>query len=524
MSLGYVAARCSLRTLLWPARISLNQRPAALLRRTMSSLPVDSAHIETVLKYARLDNKGYIEVEGPEAVKFLNGLVTSKLQASFVKKNLTTIGNDSGSGGPQRSTEETAVPLADFDVTKTNWGLYHEAGPTGPYISRFGQYTSFLDGKGKLITDSILYPVPVTVPNLMETRYPKYLLEFDKKEMLGRMLQTLWGHKLLSKVKISAVEEDAVRTWEMSIALEGMPDVVESAWITNIWRPMTTLKSPGDASEFTNGLVQSLFHGHEDKIRALYLDWRTDGLVQRAADEPLVFRIVTDNTVDDVSTLFNKDVFDFELNVVPENKASFRKERLRRGLLDGAGDVKPSTVLPLELNFDYFPDVVNSNKGCYIGQELTARTFATGILRKRMISVTVEDPAALAEYLRNCNATGNTSYPEVEIRTVGGTQEEVQSAEPLAASPFGSSSKPVRKRRRPVGSLLASEDDTAVVMMRTEYFDKIYGNSEGEIGNAELYIDTSDESGKESGATEIKLTPQRPLWMDQWLQSNKPNF
>jgi len=42
-----------------------------------------------------------------------------------------------------------------------------------------------------------------------------------------------------------------------------------------------------------------------------------------------------------------------------------------------------SNKLPLEMNLDLRPDAISFHKGCYLGQELTARTFHTGKIRKR---------------------------------------------------------------------------------------------------------------------------------------------
>ena len=45
------------------------------------------------------------------------------------------------------------------------------------------------------------------------------------------------------------------------------------------------------------------------------------------------------------------------------------------GFVDGVNDIGPESVLPLELNFDYYPNVVSVDKGCYVGQELLTRVF-----------------------------------------------------------------------------------------------------------------------------------------------------
>ncbi|KAA1087563.1 ccr4 associated factor [Puccinia graminis f. sp. tritici] len=46
-------------------------------------------------------------------------------------------------------------------------------------------------------------------------------------------------------------------------------------------------------------------------------------------------------------------------------------------------------TLPFEANLDYHHGV-DFRKGCYVGQELTARTYHTGVIRKRMVPVSIE--------------------------------------------------------------------------------------------------------------------------------------
>jgi len=53
--------------------------------------------------------------------------------------------------------------------------------------------------------------------------------------------------------------------------------------------------------------------------------------------------------------------------------------RIMYGVLEGPHEVKDN--FPLNLNFHHL-NGISFNKGCYIGQELTQRTYHTGVLRK----------------------------------------------------------------------------------------------------------------------------------------------
>ncbi|CAB4255610.1 similar to Saccharomyces cerevisiae YJR122W IBA57 Mitochondrial matrix protein involved in the incorporation of iron-sulfur clusters into mitochondrial aconitase-type proteins [Maudiozyma barnettii] len=512
--------RCLLRRVI-PTRLSLNVHPFTTTRRTIETASTSTKPpvINGLFKYAQLNNKSYIKINGPDSVKFINGLVSSKLQESFVKKNLTTI-DASKTNGEFSDTSQQIVPVSKFDIAKGNWGLYHESGEHGPYVARFGQYTAFLDGKGKLITDSILYPVPLTLNNVHATKYPEYLIEVDKQNMAYTMMRTLEGHKILSKVKIKTLKEDELRTWDVSIKFENIPHTEENPWIDNILRPMSAMKSPEDALAFTNTVVGTLFEGFETNIKGLYIERRTDEILKKDGSAPLMFRILTDNTVDNVSTIFNSRAFPFEFTISKQDESVFRRSRLSHGLLDGTTDVKPTTVLPLELNFDYFPDVVSSNKGCYIGQELTARTFSTGILRKRIVPVKIHNLTALQVYV-NKQDPDSDKYLEVGMKTNGNneTLAKDETKTQMAPNPFGSG-KIVRKRNRPVGSLIAFEGDVGVVMLRTEHFNKLFPQDRLNLGKPTLFIDI----GGESPETNVIIEAQEPFWLQDWFKANSPKL
>ncbi|TWT04052.1 folate-binding protein YgfZ [Reyranella sp. CPCC 100927] len=69
--------------------------------------------------------------------------------------------------------------------------------------------------------------------------------------------------------------------------------------------------------------------------------------------------------------------------------------RLSLGVPDGSRDLPVDKALLLENGFDEL-NGVDWNKGCYMGQELTARTKYRGLVRKRLLPVAVEGPLPAA--------------------------------------------------------------------------------------------------------------------------------
>lgn len=65
--------------------------------------------------------------------------------------------------------------------------------------------------------------------------------------------------------------------------------------------------------------------------------------------------------------------------------------RLALGVPDGSRDLAVEKALPIESNLDAF-NAIAFDKGCYVGQELTARTRYRAPIRKRLLPVSVEGP------------------------------------------------------------------------------------------------------------------------------------
>lgn len=70
----------------------------------------------------------------------------------------------------------------------------------------------------------------------------------------------------------------------------------------------------------------------------------------------------------------------------------YEELRLKLGIPDASRDFQVDKTLILEGNLEQL-NGVDFNKGCYVGQELTARMKYRGKVRKRLLAVTIEGPA-----------------------------------------------------------------------------------------------------------------------------------
>jgi folate-binding protein YgfZ len=87
--------------------------------------------------------------------------------------------------------------------------------------------------------------------------------------------------------------------------------------------------------------------------------------------------------------------------------ADWDLHRLTLGLPDGSRDMEPEKSVLLEAGFDEL-NGVSWTKGCYMGQELTARTKYRGLVKRRLVPVRIDGatPAPGSPLLRDGREVG----------------------------------------------------------------------------------------------------------------------
>jgi folate-binding protein YgfZ len=83
--------------------------------------------------------------------------------------------------------------------------------------------------------------------------------------------------------------------------------------------------------------------------------------------------------------------FSIKLKAELVDNNSFDEHRIKLGLPDGGRDMTVGKALLLENGFQEL-NGVDFKKGCYIGQEVTARTFYRTLIKKRLIPVVINGP------------------------------------------------------------------------------------------------------------------------------------
>ena len=98
---------------------------------------------------------------------------------------------------------------------------------------------------------------------------------------------------------------------------------------------------------------------------------------------------------------------------------SYNEHRYKLGVPEGVKEIVPGKAFPLEHNCDYMHGL-SVHKGCYLGQEFTARTYHTGVVRKRIMPVELELPQAAGEDLVNAEVVTIDGRASGKIRGLEG--------------------------------------------------------------------------------------------------------
>ncbi|KAJ3045436.1 ccr4 associated factor [Rhizophlyctis rosea] len=198
---------------------------------------------------------------------------------------------------------------------------------------------------------------------------------------------------------------------------------------------------------------------------------------------------------------------DLGLRVVMETdgkKASAEDYTLRRilnGIPEGVDDLFTGASLPLESNLDYMSGV-DFRKGCYLGQELTIRTYHTGVTRKRIVPVQFYQDGESPPVSLTINRSSAPTLPasQSDIRT--------DSPSNSAASDDSTSSQTMKGHRRTAGAagkFCSGIYNVGLALMRLEYVTSPKSDAHGAGGGLGANMQMVTENG-------MKVKAFAPEW------------
>lgn len=202
-------------------------------------------------------------------------------------------------------------------------------------------YAMFLNKAGRVMYDVILY----------STSDPtKILIECDKN-ITNDLQRHLKLFRVRRKIDVDSLHDD-LNVWQAFIPNNKQPRNLTSAIIKE------------EVSNITISIDPRLKH--------------------------LGTRILarSDKKFEDISKAFEQQTFSES-----SDERSYRLHRYSLGVAEGVTEMPPGKCFPLEANCDIL-NGVSFHKGCYIGQELTARVHHTGMIRKRHMPVKLSAPLA----------------------------------------------------------------------------------------------------------------------------------
>lgn len=217
-------------------------------------------------------------------------------------------------------------------------------------------YTLFLNVKGRVMCDAIVYK---------SQESDSYYVECDSRiaEPLEKHLRM---YRVKRKIDIQHLR-DEIAVWSMFDPTE-RDDGDSTSMINKREKPNTpegTICPCGTMNDKAGKLVGNVM---------MYQDPRLPDLG---------VRILAESRIDEHEIIKHLD----PVVSLSDRVENYRAFRYKLGVGEGIGDLPPGKALPLEINCDYLHGV-SFHKGCYIGQELTARTYHTGVVRKRLMPLT----------------------------------------------------------------------------------------------------------------------------------------
>jgi len=239
-------------------------------------------------------------------------------------------------------------------------------------------YCMFLNTQGRILFDALIY---------QGQEQTDFLLDVDKN-VAALAKKHMSVYKIRKKVRIDPMENLAVfATFKDD---------------TPVNPPSLSTQSPVLGSTFCSGGAQTPGLGEENmesfsRHCKVFPDPRLAALGSRVILDTNQCKNIDAHLPDDVAL---------------RSQDEYVQHRCILGVTEGADEVGVAKSTPLEFNLDYLHGV-SFHKGCYLGQELTARTHHTGVIRKRIV------PLLFNKQEENCDSTADINVLNEKGKNVG---------------------------------------------------------------------------------------------------------
>lgn len=323
-------------------------------------------------KYGSLWGRGYetflnrriLSVSGTSdhATTYLQGLVTSDLTSEPTPpreesmENVHTMSGNADSASAAAANNNTAENISE--------PIEEEVPVT--FTSKM-RSTCFLDHRGRIITDAILWKRTLdsdtdtdnTNTNTTRKQTTEYLIDVPDNTA-DLLFAHLKQHKLRrSKIKlVDKSQELSVHAVYGTLNAEGAPPGYMAAMDPR--HPSLGMRVLSVGDEIVN------------------------------TDQAAVVDDSISTSTSSSSPLWNKRQQHFETlmnNFFPSTPGTYSVLRKLAGISEGA-EITSKTAL--ETNQEFL-NAISFSKGCYLGQELTARSQFTGVVRKRILPIMIVD-------------------------------------------------------------------------------------------------------------------------------------
>ncbi|KAI4370380.1 hypothetical protein MLD38_018738 [Melastoma candidum] len=279
---------------------------------------------------SRLQSRSVIRFAGPDTVKFLQGLLTNDVHGFLASR----------------------LEKPSFSAV---------GAPNTPAVVTSPLYAALLTPQGRFLYDFFLYKRPEPEERLdpsgsgpgqrQEDGEMEVFADVDGR-FLEEIVQTFRRFRLRSKVEIENVTEDFSCWQRYGSYLSRKPLTVEEPEAASVGWGAGIDRSAVLASQAING-----WRWFRDP-RLDCLGFR--GIFPSGTAPPLVE--VDKETVEDNFVLW----------------------RIEKGVAEGSTEIPKGEAIPLEYNLEGL-NAISFDKGCYVGQELIARTHHRGVIRKRLV-------------------------------------------------------------------------------------------------------------------------------------------